>query len=250
MQRYWVRIALGALAVFAVGMVGISVARSGMKQLEAVANSTRPIGIPLALLPFRLDGEQLGTVRRLELIRSAPKKVTGIRLTVALQDSSDADHLRDCNVTVHAPVAFGGRDGFSCSTTADSAAGHLERIGEIIVEPGGLVRAIFARAEQASEWRASLYDTGTARAELAALKAERLADSTARAVIIRADSSRAVIDIRGDSARPIVQVQADSRGALLRVQDRSGKEIVRLRANSDGASLSVTPDSSPDHSKH
>ena len=250
MQRYWVRIALGALAVFAVGMVGISVARSGMKQLETVANSTRPIGIPLALLPFRLDGEQLGTVRRLELIRIAPKKVTGIRLTVALQDSSEADNLRDCNVTVHAPVAFGGRDGFTCSTTADSMAGHLERIGEIIVEPGGLVRAIFARAEQAAEWRAGLYDTGTARAELAALKAERLADSTARAVIIRADSSRAVIDIRGDSARPIVQVQADSRGALLRVQDRSGKEIVRLRADSDGASLSVTPDSSPDHSKH
>lgn len=245
MQRYWVRIALGALAIFTVGMALIALARNGIRQFDALAKSDRPIGIPLALLPFRLDGDQLGTVRRLELLRSAPRKVTGIRLTVRLQDSSAVDDLRDCTLTVREPVAFGGRHGFSCATSADSASEQLERIGDIVIEPGGMVRAILAPAAQAAEWRANLYDTAAAQAELAGLKAERLADSSARAVTIRADSTHAVIDIRGDSAKPLVQLQADSHGAVLHVRNRAGKEILRMHADSTGASLTVSSDSSP-----
>jgi hypothetical protein len=242
MQRYWGRIAFGALAIFFVGMIAITLARHGIAKFDALAKSDRPIGIPLALLPFRLEGDELGTVRRLELLRSSPKTVTGVRLTVKLQDSSDVTNLESCTVTVREP-AFGGRDGFVCSSAADSAAEHLQQIGELVVEPGGLVRAILAPAGHAERWRRGLYDTAAAKAELAALKAERLADSTARAVVIRADSSRAVIDIRGDSAQSLVQVQADSHGALLRIRNRSGKEVLRLRADSTGASFSVSADS-------
>jgi len=248
MQRYWARIAVGALAVFVIGMVCISLVRSGISRFEALARSDRPIGIPLALLPFRLAGDELGTVRRLELLRSSPREVSGIRLTVRLQDSSEAATLRDCAITLRAPQVFGGREGFACSSPADSAAEHLERIGEIVVEPGGLVRALLVPGAHAAKWRADLYDTAAARAELEALKAERLADSSARAVVIRADSTRAVIDILGDSVGSLVQVQADSHGAVLRVRDRSGKEIIRLHADSTGASLTVSSDSS--HSRH
>jgi hypothetical protein len=244
MQRYWVRIALGSLAIFTIGMVLIALFRNGIRQFEALAKSDRPIGIPLALLPFRLEGDQLGSVRRLELLRSAPKKVTGIRLIVRLQDSSAVDEVRNCTITVREPMAFGGREGFSCATSADSATDQLERIGEIVIEPGGMVRAILAPAAQAAEWRANLYDTAAAQAELAGLKAERLADSSARAVTIRADSTHAIIDIRGDSAKPLVQLQADSHGAVLRVRNRAGKEILRMHADSTGASVTVSSDSS------
>jgi len=243
MQRYWVRIALGALAIFTVGMALIALARNGIRQFDMVARSDRPIVIPLALLPFRLDGNQLGTVRRLELLRSAPRKVTGIRLTVMLQDSTAVDDLRDCTLTVREP-AFGGRDGFTCASSADSASERLERIGDIVIEPGGMVRAILAPAAQAAEWRANLYDTSAAQAELAGLKAARLADSSARAVTIRADSTHAIIDIRGDSATPLVQIQADSHGAVLHVRNRAGKEVLRMHADSTGASLTVSSDSS------
>jgi hypothetical protein len=243
MQRYWVRIALGAVAVFAVGMTLIVLVRHGIRGAEDLARSSRPIGIPLALLPFRLDGDQLGSVRRLELLRSAPKKVTGFRLVVRLQDSSAIDEVRSCTITVREPVAFGGRQGFTCASSADSAADHLERIGEIVIEPGGVVRAILAPAAQAAEWRANLYDTVAAQAELAGLKAQRLADSSAAAVTIRADSTHAIIDIRGDSAKPLVQIQADSHGASVRVHNKAGKEVFRMQAESDGASLSVSSDS-------
>jgi len=244
MQRYWVRIAVGALAVFFIGMVCISLVRSVIASVQALAKSDRPIGIPLALLPFRLAGDQLGTVRRLELLRSSPSEVSGVRLTVRLQDSADAESLRDCAVTLRGHEVFGGREGFVCSSPADSAAEHLEKIGDIVVEPGGLVRALLVPGDHAANWRADLYDTAAARAELEALKAERLADSTARAVVIRADSARAVIDIRGDSSRSLVQIHADPHGAMLRVRNRAGSEIVRLRADSTGASLRVSSDSS------
>ena len=243
MQRYWGRIAVGALAVFCVGMIVITMARHGLAKLEALAKSDRPIGIPLALLPFRLGGDEIGTVRRLELLRSSPKTVTGIRLTVRLQDSSGVANLERCAVTLHEPQAFGGRDGFVCSSAADSAAEHLQQIGELVVEPGGLVRAILAPAGHAAQWRRGFYDTVAAKAELTRLKADRLADSTARAVVIRADSSDAIIDIRGDSAQSLVQLQADSHGAVLRIRDRSGKEVLHMHADSTGASLSVSADS-------
>ncbi len=243
MQRYWVRIAAGALAVFAIGMVCISLVRSGIARFQALAKSDRPIGIPLALLPFRLAGDQLGTVRRLELLRSSPSEVSGVRLTVRLQDSSAAANLRDCAVTLPGPQVL-GRDGFICSSPADSAAEHLEKIGEIVVEPGGLVRALLVPGDHAAHWRADLYDTAAARAELEALKAERLADSTAQAVVISADSTHAVIDIRGDSARSLVRIHADSHGATLRVRNRAGRDVVRLRADPSGASLTVSSDSS------
>ena len=243
MQRYWGRIALGALAVFCVGMIVITMARHGLAKVEALAKSDRPIGIPLALLPFRLEGGEIGTVRRLELLRSSPKTVTGIRLTVRLQDSSEVANLERCAVTLHDPQAFGGRDGFVCSSAADSAAEHLQQVGELVLEPGGQVRAILAPARHAAQWRRGFYDTAAAKAELAGLKAERLADSTARAVVIRADSSRAIIDIRGDSAHSLLQLQADSHGAMVRIRDRSGKEVLHMHADSTGASFSVSADS-------
>ena len=107
-----------------------------------------------------------------------------------------------------------------------------------------MVRALLVPGDHAANWRVDLYDTAAARAELEALKAERLADSTARAVVIRADSARAVIDIKGDSSRSLVQLHADPHGATLRVRNRAGNDIVRLRADSTGASLTVSSDSS------
>ena len=249
MQRYWVKIALGSLAVFVIGMIVIAMCRSVLRHAESLANSNRPISIPLALLPFRVDGDQLGTVKRLELIRSAPKHVTGVRLTVNLQDSNSVDQLRDCNLTVHEGAVLGGREGFTCATAGDSTSERLERIGEIVIEPGGTIRALLAPAAQVAEWRSSLYDTASAQAELAALKAEQLADSAAQAVVIRADSTRAVIDIRGDSARSLVHIQADSHGAMMRIRDRRGREILHLHADSTGASLTVSADSAQAHKR-
>jgi hypothetical protein len=239
MQRYWVKIALGALAVFGLGMGLIVLGRRSIRELKALAQSDRPIGIPLALMPFQVGGDQLGSIRRFELLRSSPKEVSGIRLTVRLNDSASVAGLRDCVLTLHEPAAFARHGGFGCVQPSDSAP-HLEQIGEVVFEPGGMVRAIFAPADHAARWRGS--DSASLRAELTRLQAERLADSAAR-VSIRADSARSLIEVRGESSQALVQIQADSQGARMRIRDRSGREVFGMHADSTGASLSVLADS-------
>ena len=64
MQRYWLRIALGALAVFVLGMTAISIYRNGRAKVEELANSADPITIPLAILPFQVDGDRMGRIER------------------------------------------------------------------------------------------------------------------------------------------------------------------------------------------
>jgi len=238
-QRYWLKIALGALMVFAVGMVVIVLARRSIAEIKALAQSSRPIGIPLAILPFRVDGEQLGNVRRVELLRSSPHEISGFRLMVRLRDSTGTTRLSDCTLTINDPDSFATRGGFGCEV-GDSASGHLKRIGEVVFEPGGAVRAIFALADHAGRWHG--HDFAAVQAEVARLQAAGLTDSAAR-VRIEADSARALIEVSGDSDGALVRIQADSHGARMRLRDRSGREVFGLRADPSGASVSVLGDS-------
>jgi hypothetical protein len=239
MQRYWLRIALGATVVFALGMGLIALTRNSITELRALATSTRPISIPLMAIPFRLDGSQIGNVRRFDLLRRSPSDFSGIRLTVRLDDSLAAARLPACRLTILDPETFADGNGFQCIGSSDSAAQHLKLIGEIVFEPGGVVRAIFAPADHADSWRN--YDS----AKLARLHAKDLQDSAIRA-IIRADSSGALINVGPKSGPGLVQIQADPRGASLQVRDRSGRKIVHMHADPGGASLSVLADSAKD----
>jgi len=229
MQRYWLKIALGAVAVFGLGMGVIALVSNSIHEVKSVVASNRPIGIPLMILPFRLDGDQIGSIRRLELLRTSPGEVSGIRLTVRLRDSVTSAQIPDCRLTIYERHALGGRHGFQCRESSDSAAEHLKQIGEVVFEPGGAVRAIFAPADHVAPW--GTYDTASVRAELARLQADGLADSAG-----------AVIEV-GRHAEQLVRIQADSHGASMRIRDRSGRNLVRLHADSTGASFSILEDS-------
>jgi hypothetical protein len=240
MQRYWLRIALGAAAIFVLGMGVITLARNSIAELQALATSTRPISIPLVIMPFRLNSTQIGTVRRLDILRRSPRQVSGIRLTVRLDDSVTAARLPDCRVTLFEPEGFADGSGFRCVGAADSAAQNLKLIGEIAFEPSGVVRALFAPADHADHWQS--HDSAEIRAELAKLQARNLSDSALGAVI-RADSLGTLIDIGSKSGKGLVHIQADSHGASLQIRDRSGRKIVQLQADPAGARLSVLADS-------
>jgi hypothetical protein len=242
MQRYWLRIALGAATIFVLGMGVITLARNSITELRALAASTRPISIPLMIMPFWLDGTQIGTVRRVDILRRAPSDVSGIRLTVQLEDSVPAGRLADCRMTLFEPDGFATGGGFRCVGAADSATEKLKLIGEVAFEPGGAVRALFAPADHADHWRT--YDTDKVRVELAKLQAKHLADSALHATI-RADSLGALIDIGSKSGKGLVHIQADSHGASLQIRDPSGRKILQMQAHPDGARLSVLADSAP-----
>jgi hypothetical protein len=101
MRNYWLKILLGALGIFAVGMIGVSIARSGIAKVNSVVHSDDPISIPLGLVPFALAGEKLGKLDHVTLYRESPKHVSGVELTVDLADSLLAQGLSGCRLVAN-----------------------------------------------------------------------------------------------------------------------------------------------------
>ncbi len=228
MQRYWIRIALGALGVFALGMIGISIYRNGVATVERVANSTAPITIPLAIMPFRLDGDRLGRIEEVQIRRDEPKQVSGVGLVVKMTDSAAArDRLGTCLLTIDVREPQQGGPSFRCATPADSLADSLTTFGEVRFEPGGVVRAFFLPGRVVGEWREG-------RSELITLDGKHRHGRTPQ---------RATIRIGNDSGDTMFELHADSTGARLRIRDDAGREVFKLDADSTGARLMVRDDS-------
>ena len=87
MRNYWFKILLGALGIFAVGMIGVAIVRSGVAKVNSVVHSDEPITIPLGLVPFAIAGERLGKLDHVTLYRESPDQVSEVELTVNLADS-------------------------------------------------------------------------------------------------------------------------------------------------------------------
>ena len=97
MRNYWIKIVIGAVGVFAVGMLLVTGFRTVKSKVTTAINSNDPIPIPLiGLIPFRVDSAKLGSVSKVEFLRSDPEHVSGVRVVVRLADSIDAGRLHDC----------------------------------------------------------------------------------------------------------------------------------------------------------
>ena len=226
MRNYWLRIALGAAAVFTVGMIGVTLARQGAGHVRGVVEGSGPISLPLAFIPFKLHGQRLGNVSRVIVLRDAPKQVSAVELQVKLRDSVIARGLEGCRLVAnfdadHDPQverhAFPGV--FSCVQAGDSAVGFQE-FGRAIFQPGNVSVPLLLPNDMVDDLKTgdlgdqpdSLDQAVEAAAESISAEAEALADSIATAAESRADSieahSRKLIDSlreeglrRADSAR-------------------------------------------------
>ena len=226
MRTYWLKIAIGALAVFAVGMAFRAAFLAVKARVRAVARSSDPISIPLAFVPFRLEGERLGTFDRAVLIRKSPKQVSSIRLGVKLTDSAASSRLSGCDLLAHLTpdrhgpgVEFNDAE-FTC-VKGDSVAAHgAERFGEVGFEPGDFSLALYVPSDVARdlrrEWSSGSHPdpAEAARAEAIgdsiAAAAERMGDSIGEAAARFGDSMSRVGELRGDSIAKAARRHADS----------------------------------------
>ncbi len=96
MRNYWLRIALGAAAIFSVGMIGISLARQGAHHVRGVVEGSGPISLSIPFLSFNLNGQKLGRIGRIMLLREAPKRISAVELEIELRDSVVARGLEGC----------------------------------------------------------------------------------------------------------------------------------------------------------
>lgn len=205
MRNYWIRILLGALAVFAVGMVGVTVVRHGMAKVHNVVEGSGPIAIPLAFIPFTLDGHKLGTLQRVTLNRDSPRRVTSVEVKVNLDDSLLAQGLQGCRLMANLD-SEPGKEGidirrgsfshgaFHC-LSGDSIPPEFVEFGEAVFEPGNVRTPLFLTRDVVDD----LQQTDVP-----------VADSASEAAEMRADSIEAEAERRGDSIEQAATRMSDS----------------------------------------
>jgi hypothetical protein len=192
MRNYWLKILLGALAVFAVGMIGVTLARRGIAGVERVVASDQPLTIPLGLVPFELQGERLGKLDHVTLFRKSPNEVTAVELEVNLADSLVARGLAGCrlvaNMETRGDSGVDIRVGPHASTVffcaaQDSAQPDLLEYGHAVLQPGDIEIPLLLPRDVVKELQHLDFGKGAP-----ADATEQLADSIAEANQERADS--------------------------------------------------------------
>jgi hypothetical protein len=231
MRKYWLRIFIGAFAIFAIGMVGVTLVRRGHAKFHSLVESDEPLTIPLGFVPFVLDGERLGQLEEVVILRDAPRQVRSVELEVDLADSLLAEGLRGCRLAAHfesdprepglnirtSPPA---RSAFSC-LAADSIPPEFVEFGEAIFQPGEVRVPLYLKQELVREIHEALATDSTselaeAHADSLADLAELTSDSAIEAATRAADSMGRAGRRLGDSLRAAGRRQADSVRAEVR----------------------------------
>ncbi|MGI8818810.1 MAG: hypothetical protein ACR2HW_06675 [Gemmatimonadales bacterium] len=225
MRNYWVRIALGAAAIFIVGMVGLTLVRRGLGTVHGVVHGSGPISIPLAFIPFTLNGDKLGTLQRLTMKREKPDSVTSVELQVKLSDSLLARGLEGCRLAANLDSDKSDTKGVSVSVnrgqfvhgtfwcaTNDSTSSDLVEYGQAVFHPGNVTVPLFLSQDMVDELQNLDFDDDStnvvdeAQVDSIVAAAKLIADSVKAAVAVKAvehrtiDSLRAEGQRRGDSA--------------------------------------------------
>jgi len=224
MRTYWLRIVLGALGIFAVGMLIVTAVRATRSRVRSVAQTSDPITIPLPFVPFRLDGERLGTFQRVVINRNAPKDLRSVDLHVDLGSTAATERVQRCKGILAELHDNAGGEGktftdaqFAC-VLDDSALTPLEQFGEVHFVPGDHTSPLLVPPEVAAELRREMIqmrarrgdDSLATRAESIAAEAERMADSIGEAAGRVADSITQFHERRADSIRRAALHRADS----------------------------------------
>jgi hypothetical protein len=131
MRNYWLRIILGAVAVFCVGMVGVTLARQGIGHVRGVVEGSGPISVPVPFLPFKLDGEKIGTIQRIKINRNAPNQVRSVDVTVHLADSVSPGRLDPCILVAQGYQDINSETTVLCSDAEDTIGEDLTAVGAV-----------------------------------------------------------------------------------------------------------------------
>lgn len=245
MRTYWLRIALGAFGIFAIGMLGWTMFQRGKRAVRDVVESSDPITFPLALIPFQVDGRSLGTLRQVQVLRSEPEKVRAVNFRVRLADSvSDAD-MDNCVLVVGGSLEhIEAQHAFSCVTSADTAGGNLAPIGQVKSQRGR-TWVLFAK-EGALDSIKLDFGRHDAMADSIREARQQFADSIREVEQERADSIREAARGRADSIREAAEAMSDSiRHHVDSVLSAAGPELEKARELKAQAKKSKAPTPAP-----
>jgi hypothetical protein len=157
MRNYWLKIIARAVGIFAVGMIIVTGFRSLRTKVTTTLGSTDPISIPLiGLIPFQLEESRLGRVNRVELLRSDPEHVAGVRVLVKLADSIGPERLRSCRLVVDNVDKLGDETSFRCLVTGGDSTG-LEEFGTVVLKGSGEAIPLLLPSKAVEELRGTTF---------------------------------------------------------------------------------------------
>lgn len=251
MRNYWVKIIGKAFGIFVVGMLVITGVRSVKSSVNSTINSSDPISIPLiGLIPFRVDNDKLGSLRRVELLRESPEAFSGVRVLVKLADSVSPERLRSCVLVVDDIQHLNERSTFRCQAPGAELAG-VEQFGSVVLQglsdsfplllPSGAVadiRRTMIHMDGSGIHVKSTPDPARVALEARLDSMRNLLDARVEARSDSVDDLRELADELEDSAATLaaaprrgLQRRADSTRAEMRaVMDRMKADEVRLEA--------------------
>lgn len=259
MRGYWLKIIGGAVGIFAIGMLGITAFRSVKSKVTSVISSADPIPIPLAgLVPFRLDQERLGSLNRLEILRSDPEHISGVRVLVSL-DSAAQERLSRCVISIDDVDNIDENTTFRCQAPESVSAG-LERFGTVVIKNGSDSFPLLLPAKAVADLRQTSFEVrrGNIRVrhrdqqvrEAMAERTQAMRDELETRIDARSDSVDALADQSQEledsaTAAPMIerrklQRSADSVRAVMRkMVDRMKFDEYRLQALDDLSEMPV-----------
>jgi hypothetical protein len=154
MTRYWIKIAAGAILIFALGMAVWYGVRRGVGAVHVVMDTSEPISIPIRFATFRLDGMPLGKIDRIKLVRSAPKRLVAAEITVRLDSAAYAERIRNCVVRLNSLDKLDENTTFVCAASGDSTVGGaFEPFGQLIVEGTDIVVPLLLPARDVQDMK-------------------------------------------------------------------------------------------------
>jgi hypothetical protein len=221
MDRYWLKIGLGALAVFAIGFVAWRMVERGVTEVRDIAGSDRAISIPLfGMVPFNVEGRRTGKIDRITILRDAPKQISGVVVRVGSADSVVEGDFADCSFTVQDPTHLDENTQFRC-LKGEAALAGLEGFGEVRIQTasGVVVRKIYLPPEVVAEFRdPAKFDGHVQAAEEHEAAAQRMADSIEAATQAMVDSIEQSVSARVES----VTAEGMRRAAEARARAQAG----------------------------
>ncbi len=223
-RKYWIKVAVSMVVIFIVGAVVVHGVRAGITRGKVMLSSVMPAGLsaglPLLHAGFRIDGDRVGDINRLQLMRATPGRVDSAVITVSLQHAAMLSRFSDCRLMVENGRHLDSHTSFDCATPADSASLDLVPFGHVVFEPGDNNVTLWVPNDQV--------------AELARNAAHGAGDSGD--VDIRSDHGNFSVSVNG---HPIVQASGDSNGGSLVVRGPSGRPIVDISGDSAGGHVRI-----------
>lgn len=232
--KYWIKVVLGMLAVFAAGMFIRYGVMQGKSKVEELTEGTSSISIPMLGMGFRTSKGELGSIQRLHVDRSAPKQVSGFRLAVTLNDGVDVDQFDNCEITVANPEQIDENTSFACLTAADPGFEELVQFGSITFQPSGETHRLMIPRSVRDDLVQSGADAVGPAASGADSGAQVTTDATDGGLSVKING-RQVVDIKGDS----------SGGTVLIIDPETGKKLVDIRGGQGGGAVKIDAPAPP-----